>query len=58
MARKKRWDREDHLAQVLINKPVEVVKEAIPVLEELGCRVKKELKSKLYYSSTLCQVVF
>ena len=50
---------EDHLRQVLLRKPAEVVQEAIPVLEEHGCHVEKEqLKSELYYSSTLCQVVF
>ena len=56
MAGKKRW--ENHLNQVLLTKPVEVVQEACQVLEKHGCRVKKELKSELYYSSTLCQVVF
>ena len=39
-------------------KPAELVQEAIPVLEEHGCDVKEELKSELYYSSRLCQVVF
>ena len=39
-------------------KPAEVMQEAIQVLEKHGCDVKKELKSELYYSSTLCQVVF
>ena len=56
MAGKKRW--ENHLNQVLLTKPVEVVQEACQVLEKHGCSVKKELKSELYYSSTLCQVVF
>ena len=52
--RGRRW--EDHLAQVLSTKPAEVVQEACQVLEKHGCSVK-ELKSELYYSSTLCQVV-
>ena len=49
---------EDHLDQVLSTKPAEVVQEACQVLENRGCRVEEELKSELYYSSTLCQVVF
>ena len=56
MARKKRW--EEHLNQVLLTKPAEVVQEASQVLEKHGLPVNKELKSELYYSSTLCQVVF
>ena len=56
MAREGRW--EDHLIQVLLTKPAEVVQEACQVLEKHGCPVKEELKSELYYSSTLCQVVF
>ena len=48
---------EDHLPKVLLTKPAEVVQEACQVLEKHGCRVKK-LKSKLCYSSILCQVVF
>ena len=48
----------DPLTQVLSTKPAEVVQEACQVLEKHGCPVKKELKSELYYSSTLCQVVF
>ena len=55
MARNERW--EDHVTQVLLTKPAEVVQEAFQVLEKHGCPVKK-LKSELYYSSTLCQVVF
>ena len=47
----------DHLAQFLLPKRAEVVQEACQVLEKHGCSVKK-LKSELYYSSTLCQVVF
>ena len=50
--------REDLLDQVLLTKPAEVVQEACQVLEEHGYPVKKELKSELCYSSTLCQVVF
>ena len=49
---------EDHLCQVLLTKPAEVVQEAIQVLEDHGRRVKEELKSELYYSSTHCQIVF
>ena len=57
MAREgRRW--EDHFNQVLSIKPAEVVQEACEVVEKHGCSVKKELKSELYYSSTLCQVVF
>ena len=55
MAGEEEW--EDHLCQILLIKPAEVVQEAIQVLEKHGCDVK-ELKSELYYSSTLCQVVF
>ena len=57
MAGKGRWEWEDHLNQVLVAKPPEVVQEACQVLEKHGWSVKK-LKSELYYSSTLCQVVF
>ena len=56
MAGKERW--EDHLNQVLLTKPAEVVQETSQVLEKHGCSVREELKSELYYSSTLCQVVF
>ena len=52
----RKWD--DFLAQFLSTKPAEVVQEACQVLEKHGCSVKKELKSELYYSSTLYQVVF
>ncbi len=51
-----RW--EDYLLNVLSTKPAEVVQEACQVLEKHGCRVDEELKSELYYSSTLCQVAF
>ena len=57
MARNKNLKWEARLNQVLSTKPVEVVQEACQVLEKHGCHVKK-LKSELYYSSTLCQVVF
>ena len=57
MAGKEWWEWVDHLNQVLLTKPAEVVQEACQVLEKHGCSVKK-LKSELYYSSTLCQVVF
>ena len=56
MARKEKW--EDHLAQILLTEPAEVVQEACQVLEKHGWHVKKEVKSELYYSSTLCRVVF
>ena len=46
-----------HLCQVLLSKPAEVVQEAVQMLWEHDCSVG-ELKSELYYSSTLCQVVF
>ena len=48
---------EGYLPKVLLTKPAEVVQEACQVLEKHGWPVKK-LKSELYYSSTLCQVVF
>ena len=51
------WVWEDHLAPVLLTKPAEVVEEACQVLEKHGYQVEEELKSELYYSSTLCQVV-
>ena len=50
VARKLEW--EDHLAQVLLTKPAKVVQETTEVLEEHGYHVK-ELKSELYYRSTL-----
>ena len=56
MAREGRLEWEDHLCQVLLTKPAEVVQEANQVLEEHGCHVNEELKSELYYSSTLCCV--
>ena len=52
------WKWEDYLHQVLLTKPAEVVQEGCQVLEKHGCSVKKELQSELYYSGTLCQVVF
>ena len=39
-------------------KPAEVIQEAVQMLQEHGCRVKKELKRELYYSRTFCQVMF
>ena len=56
VAGKGRW--EGHLNQVLLTKSAEVAQEACQVLEKHGCLLRKELKSELYYSSTLCQVVF
>ena len=58
MARKASWEWEYHLVEVLLTKPAEIVQEACQVVEKHGCSVKKALKSELYYSSTLCQVVF
>ena len=55
MAGKGRW--EDHLNHVLVTKPAEVAQEACQVLEKHGYSMKK-LKSELYYSSTLRQVMF
>ena len=54
----RKWRWEDQLDQVLSTKSAEVVQEACHVLEKHGYTVKKELKSELYYSSTLCHVVF
>ena len=51
------WEWEDHLNEILLTKPAEVVQEACQVLEKHGCSVK-ELKSEFYYSSTLCQALF
>ena len=48
------WMWEGHLAQVVSTKPAGVVQEACQMLEKHGSPVK-ELKSKLYYSSTLLQ---
>ena len=56
MARK--WEWEDDRNRVLLTKPAKVVQEACQVLETHGYPVKEKLKSELYYSSTLCQVVF
>ena len=58
LAKKERCQWKDHLYKVLLTKPAEVVQEAILILEEHSCPVEEELKSELYYSSTLCQVVF
>ena len=55
--RKRELKWEDHFAPILSTKPTEVVQEACQVLEKHGWPVKK-LKSELYYSSTLFQVVF
>ena len=54
MARKAKWEWEDHFALVLSIKPADVVLEACQMLEKHNCPVKKELKSELYYYSTLC----
>ena len=60
MARKGRWqwEWEDCLVQVLLTKPAEVMQEFCQVLEKHDYYVKMELKSELFYGSTLCQVVF
>ena len=47
----------EDLNQILLTKPAEVVQEARQVLEKHGWHVRT-LKSELYYSSTLCQVMF
>ena len=57
MARKEWSEWEDHLNPVLSTKPAEVVQEACQVMKKYGWPVK-ELKSELYYSSTLFQVMF
>ena len=51
----KGWWWEDHLNQVVLTKPAEVVQEACQVMEKRGCQVEEELKSELYYSNTLCK---
>ena len=58
VARKEWWEWEYHLNEVLLAKPAEVVQEACQVMEKHGCYVEVELKSELYYSSTLCQAAF
>ena len=50
MARKERW--EEHLNQVLLTKPAEIMQEACQVLEKHGCRVEEKLKSELYTART------
>ena len=45
---------EDHLCQVLLTKPAEVLQEAVQMLEKHGCHVKAELKSELYYNRSRC----
>ena len=57
VARMEWWKWEEHLNQALLTKPAEVVQEACQVLETHGYMAVKKL-SELYYSSTLCQVVF
>ena len=57
VARESRAEWENNLCQVLLAKPAGVVQEAVQMLQKHGCHVKK-LKSELYYSGTLCQVVF
>ena len=57
MARKGELKWGDHLDQVLLTKPAEVVQEACQVLEKHGYPVKEGLKSELYYSSTLFQIL-
>ena len=58
MAKNMSSEWEDHLNLVLSTKPAEVVQEACQVLKKHGCCVEEKLKSELYCSSTLCQVVF
>ena len=45
VAREGKLEWEDHLNQVLLTKPAEVVQESCQVLEKHGCSVKK-LKSE------------
>ena len=51
------WEWKDHLTLVLSTKTAELIQEACQVLQKHHSSVK-ELKSELYYSRTLCQVVF
>ena len=53
VARKRKWEWEDHLAHILSTKPAEVVQEACQVLKKHGCRVDEELSCELCYCSTL-----
>ena len=48
VATKGRWEWEDHLAQVLLTKPAEVVQKACQVLEKHGCPMRKNLKSEFH----------
>ena len=52
MARKWRWEWEDHIAHVMSTKPTEVVQEASQVLEEHGCHVK-DLQSEFQHCSMI-----
>ena len=58
MAREGELKWEDHLAQVLLAKPADIVHQTCEVLENHGCPVKKELKSELSSSSTLPKMCF
>ena len=59
MAGKDLWlEWKDYLNHILLTKPAEVMQEACQVLEKHGCPVNNKLKSELYYSSTIYQVVF
>ena len=58
LARNEWWEWEYHLNEVLLTKSAEAVQKACQVMEKHGCPVEVELKSELYYSSTLCQVAF
>ena len=52
----RKWELENHLAQVLVTKPAMVLQESSQVLAEHGY-CGDQLKSGLYYSSTLDSTV-
>ena len=53
VARKKNWNWEYHLTQLLLTKSAVVVQETVHVLKIRGYSVKNELQSELCYSSTV-----
>ena len=53
VARKKNWNWEYHLTQLLLTKSAVVVQETVHVLKICGYSVKNELQSELCYSSTV-----
>ena len=58
VAWKGKWKQEGYVAVVLSTKPVEAVQEVCQVLEKHGSHVKMEMRSEIYYSNTVWQVVF